>query len=74
MRGRYKYGCRGYKDGCQFGVNINICNRNISVTNVKMLLETGQTSKIIGFVSKRTGKTFDGALKLVEGRAVFDFT
>ena len=74
VRGRYKYGCRGYKDGCQFGVNINICNRNISVTNVKMLLETGQTSKIIGFVSKRTGKTFDGALKLVEGRAVFDFT
>lgn len=74
IRGRYKYGCRGYKDGCEFGVSINICNRNISVSNVKLLLETGQTSKICGFISKRTGKAFDGALKLVEGRAVFDFT
>ena len=73
VRGRYKYGCRGYKDGCEFGVSINICNRNISVSNVKLLLETGQTSKICGFVSK-AGKNFDGALKLVDGKAVFDFT
>lgn len=74
VRGRYKYGCRGYKDGCEFGVSLNICNRNISVSNVKLLLETGQTSKICGFVSKRTGKSFDGVLKLMEGKAVFDFT
>ena len=74
VRGKYKYGCRGYKQGCEFGVSLNICNRNISVTNVKLLLETGQTSKICGFVSKRTGKSFDGVLKLVEGKAVFDFT
>ncbi len=74
IRGRYKYGCRGYKEGCTFGVSLNICNRNISVSNVKLLLETGQTAKICGFVSKRTGKVFDGALKLVEGKAVFDFT
>ena len=73
VRGRYKYGCRGYKDGCEFGVSINICNRNISVSNVKLLLETGQTSKIVGFVSKH-GKNFDGVLKLVEGKAVFDFS
>ena len=74
IRGRYKYGCRGYKEGCEFGISLNICNRNISVSNVKLLLETGQSSKICGFVSKRTGKTFDGALKLVEGKAVFDFS
>ncbi len=73
VRGRYKYGCRGYKDGCEFGVSINICNRNISVSNIKLLLETGQTAKIQGFVSK-LGKKFDGVLKLVEGKAVFDFT
>ena len=73
IRGRYKYGCRGYKDGCSFGVSINICNRNISVSNIKLLLETGQTSKICGFVSK-LGKSFDGVLKLVDGKAVFDFT
>ena len=73
VRGRYKYGCRGYKEGCDFGVSLNICNRNISVSNMKMLLETGQTSKIEGFISKH-GKSFDGVLKLVEGKAVFDFT
>lgn len=74
VRGRYKYGCRGYKEGCGFGVSLNICKRNISVSNIKLLLETGQTSKICGFISKRTGKTFDGALKLIDGKAVFDFT
>lgn len=74
VRGRYKYGCRGYKEGCDFGVSLNICSRNISVSNIKLLLETGQTSKICGFVSKHSGKSFDGALKLVEGKAVFDFT
>lgn len=73
VRGRYKYGCRGYKEGCDFGVSLNICNRNISLSNIKLLLETGKTSKIEGFLSKH-GKTFDGVLKLVEGKAVFDFT
>ncbi len=74
VRGRYKYGCSGYKEGCDFGVSINICSRNISVSNIKLLLETGQTSKICGFVSRHSGKSFDGTLKLVEGKAVFDFT
>ena len=73
VRGRYKYGCRGYKEGCDFGVSLNICNRNISLSNIKLLLETGKTSKIEGFVSKH-GKSFDGVLKLVDGKAVFDFT
>lgn len=74
VRGRYSYGCRGYKEGCGFSVSLNICSRNISVSNVKLLLETGQTSKIQGFISKKTGKCFDGKLKLVEGKAMFDFT
>ena len=74
VRGRYSYGCRGYKEGCGFSVSLNICSRNISVSNVKLLLETGQTSKIRGFISKKTGKSFDGKLKLVDGKAMFDFT
>lgn len=74
VRGRYSYGCRGYKEGCGFSVSLNICSRNISVSNVKLLLETGQTSKIQGFISKKTGKRFDGKLKLVDGKAMFDFT
>jgi hypothetical protein len=45
----------------------------ISVSNVKLLLETGSTAQISGFVSSKTKKTFDAALKLENGRAVFDF-
>jgi len=72
-RFRSFYGCTGYKAGCKFSVNISICGRVISVSNMKLLIETGKTSVIQGFVSSRTKKTFDAALKLENGRAVFDF-
>ena len=72
-RFRASYGCEGYKDGCPFRVNTSICKRNISVSNVKLLLETGRTSKIQGFISKN-GRPFDAALKLEDGKAVFDFS
>ena len=72
-RFRNFYGCTGYKDGCKFLVNISICGRAISVANLKMLVETGRTALIQGFVSAKTQKTFDAALKLENGRAVFDF-
>ena len=71
-RYKFAYGCSGYKEGCDFKVNISICKRNISVSNVKMLLETGRTSKIKGFISKN-GNPFDASLKLENGKAVFDF-
>jgi DNA topoisomerase-3 len=72
-RFRNFYGCTGYKDGCKFLVNISICGRAISVSNLKMLIETGSTAIIQGFVSAKTKKSFDAALKLENGRAVFDF-
>ena len=71
-RYRRVYGCEGYKDGCTFKVGSYICKRSISASNMRMLLETGRTSKIKGFVSKN-GKSFDAALKLENGKAVFDF-
>lgn len=71
-RTTFGYGCTGYKEGCKFSVNLTICKRIISVSNVKLLLETGKTSKIKGFISKN-GKPFDAALKLENGKAVFDF-
>lgn len=74
LRGRFSYGCSGYKEGCTFQVRISICNRVISAENVKRLLATGKTSKIRGFVSKKTGKLFDAALRLSDGKAVFDFS
>ena len=72
-RQRNFYGCSGYQDGCKFSVQISICSRVISITALKELTEHGRTPVISGFISPRTGKTFDAALKLENGRAVFDF-
>ncbi len=74
IRTRFGYGCAGYKEnGCKFSINKSICKRVISVSNVKMLLATGKTSKIQGFTSKN-GKSFDAVLRLGEnGKVEFDF-
>ncbi len=68
------YGCSGYKDGCKFSVNISICGRVVSLGMLEDLLEKGCTAIVGGFVSPRTGKAFEAALKLENGKAVFDFT
>lgn len=73
VKGKYNYGCMGYKSGCKFKINFVICKRIISINNAKMLLSTGETSKIKGFVSKNN-KPFDAKLKLQDGQIVFDFS
>lgn len=72
VRTRYGYGCSAYRSGCKFSVNVSICKRIIPVSAMRDLLEKGRTGILKGFVSK-TGKSFDAALKLDQGRAVFDF-
>ncbi|MBE6730005.1 MAG: DNA topoisomerase III [Ruminococcaceae bacterium] len=72
VKGRYGYGCSGYKEGCNFRINGVICKRVISVKNAKMLLEKGATSEIQGFVSK-AGKPFNARLILEENKTVFKF-
>ncbi len=73
-RQRNFYGCSGYKEkGCKFSVNLTICGRAISTSHMQSLLNEGKTPLIEGFRSPRTGKLFDTALKLQDGRAVFDF-
>ena len=73
MRGKWSYGCLGYKEGCTFKINFYICKRAISVSNAKLLLEMGKTSKIKGFTSKKN-TLFDAQLKLdEEKKVVFDF-
>ncbi len=74
IRGTYSYGCTGYREGCKFSVNLQICGRTVSASNMKLLLSEGRTAKINGFISKKTGKTFSARLKLEDGKAVFDFT
>ena len=73
IRTKYGYACSNYKDGCKFSIPKSICSRTISISNVKMLLATGKTSKIQGFVSKNK-KSFDASLRLdEENKVVFDF-
>ncbi len=73
LRTKFGYGCSGYKDGCKFGFGNFICSRTISLSNAKSLLENGKTHKITGFISKKTGKSFDAYLKLEENKVIFSF-
>jgi DNA topoisomerase-3 len=73
-RNKFGYGCSNYKNGCNFKVSAYICGRAISKRNVSLMLESGRTSVIRGFVSARTGKSFDGALKIEGEKCVFDFS
>lgn len=73
-RKREFYGCTGYKEGCKFTVRTSICRRVIPVAQMQKLLTDGKTDVLSGFVSPKSGKTFDAALKMENGRAVFDFS
>ena len=73
VKGRYGYGCLGYKDGCKFRIGSFICKRPISITNARKILSEGVSSEIQGFVSKN-GKLFNARLKLEGDKVVFDFT
>ncbi len=74
-RTTFGYGCGSYREnGCKFSINMTICGRTIPISAVKQLLQSGRTEKLNGFVSKKSGKSFDGALKLENGKVVFDFS
>ena len=72
VKGRYGYGCMGYKDGCKFRIGSFICKRTISISNARKILSEGVSSEIQGFVSKN-GKPFNARLKLDGDKVVFDF-
>jgi len=71
-RYRYNYGCDQYKEGCKFTIPTYLCGRAVSLSNAKMLLTEGRSSKIKGFISKK-GTLFDSCLEIKEGRCVFNF-
>ncbi len=72
-RTKFGYGCRNYTDGCKFSTGNVICGKVISLSNMKILLETGITPEIQGFVSKKTGKAFSAKLAVEDGKVVFKF-
>ena len=73
VRGRFRYGCMGFKNGCKFTIPVNLCRRDIPIAAARDLLTTGKTKKIDGFVS-RTGRTFGSELVLRDGNVEFAFS
>lgn len=72
-RDRYGYTCTDNAKGCSFHVNNIILGKVITISNLKELIEKGETEKISGFVSKRTGNKFDAKLRFEDGKVVFVF-
>lgn len=70
--GKYNYGCKGYKAGCNFKINYRILGTFIDKTQAKKILQNGATD-VLNFLSK-AGKKFDARLKMDKDfKIVFDF-
>lgn len=72
-RQRTFYGCSGFKEGCKFAVNTAICKRVIPISQLQKLIAEGKTDVLDGFISPRTGKSFEASLRLENGKTVFEF-
>ena len=72
VKGKFAYGCLGFKNGCEFRINFKILGTQISKAQASKLISTGFTDKL-KFTSKQ-GKEFESKLKLEkDGKIVFDF-
>lgn len=69
------YGCTNYKatDPCTFSLPKKWSEKALGKTALKDLITKGETTKLKGFKSKKTGKKFDAKLTIKEGKLSFDF-
>ncbi len=67
------FACSGYREGCKFSLGKQILQKAISFEEAKQLVTEG---KILckGFTSAKTGKKFDAALVLKQGKISFEFS
>ena len=72
LRMKYSYSCAGFKEGCKFGIPLNLCERNITVNEAKIILQNGKSDRLDGFISK-TGKNFAAQLVLADNGVKFEF-
>lgn len=72
-KGRYAYRCAGYRTGCAFRIPLVIASRPVPLSAARQLLRENKAGTLAGFVSRRTGKTFDAALVLQDSAVKFDF-
>ena len=70
LKGKAAYGCSRFREECQFRVAFEWGGKALTETQLKLLLRRGETGVIKGFVSAKTGKKYDAALKVEEGRVV----
>ena len=74
LRTVFGYGCSNYKEkSCRFGIREYICERAIPQSAVKKILAGGKSGVLCGFISPKTKKSFDCALKLDGNSVSFDF-
>ncbi len=70
LKGKAAYGCSRFREDCQFRVAFEWGGKVLTETQLKLLLRRGETSVIKGFISAKTGKKYDAALKVEDGRVV----
>ena len=70
LKGSSAYGCSRFREDCQFRVPFEWGGRKLTDTQLRQLLRRGETGVIKGFLSAKTGKKYDAALKVEEGRVV----
>lgn len=80
VEGTKGFGCSNWREqdgGCKFVIWKNFYDKKITKSMAKALIEKGKTAKIKGWVSKKSGKEFEAALKLEKTddgyKVMFDF-
>lgn len=58
------YGCSNYKGGCRFTLPKKFAGKTMGKRIVKTLINKGETDKLDGFISKKTGRKYSAKLKL----------
>lgn len=72
--GRYNYYCSEYKKGCNLNIPYAICGKKLSQSQLKMLIASKRTNVIKGFISNKTGKSFNASLRINnDGKVDFVF-
>ena len=70
VKGKTRYGCTQYTDGCDFAIPFEFLDKKISDVQIKRLVEKGSTVKLKGF--KTSGGTGEGMVVINEYKqAVF---
>ena len=70
LKGSSAYGCSRFREDCQFRVPFEWGGKKLTDSQLRQLLRKGETGVIKGFLSAKTGKKYDAALKVDEGRVV----